>query len=403
MYNLSAEFSKLRIPNILEVIYAPQKAFRKMAENPTIIAPILIIAIFLVANLGYAYVSASKVFVEQTVPNGLNQDEWTQNSTLWTSNAQMSESSDVVNGSKYLSFQYYGNTSLAFSTINADHVWMKLDGIGTVNCSNPNGYDKLSFRLKRTSPMAKPANVTLQLFSGNSLENFFQSLGDDFADSTHNAWANETILLASENWSQTSSTPKWDSITGLRLEFTWTEISNQTILIDGLFFHGPLLSGIDLYGTSYLLNVVFAGVMQFTITWVILSGLIYFMSKSFGGKLVWRVMLIVIGGTLITMTVLALMNAIATATVSGVNYPFELVAGFRGEATADAAYNRILDQTAWVDIVGRYGWIVIQIWTAVLCSVAVHVLAAFSWTKSFLIGATAYVIDLIIGSFLFGL
>jgi len=393
----------LRIPNILEVIYAPQKAFRKMAENPTIIAPILIIAMFLVANLGYAYVSASKVFVEQTVPNGLNQDEWTQNSTLWTSNAQMSESTDVVNGSKYLSFEYYGNTSLAFSTINTDRLWMKLDGIGTVNCSNPNGYDKLSFRLKRTSPIAKPANVTLQLFSSNSLENFFQSLDDDFADSTYNAWANETILLASENWSQTSSTPKWDSITGLRLEFTWTEISNQTILIDGLFFHGPLLSGIDLYGTSYLLNVVFAGVMQFTITWVILSGLIYFMSKSFGGKLVWRAMLIVIGGTLITMVVLALVNAIATATVSSVNYPFELVAGFRGEATADAAYNRILDQTSWVDIVGRYGWIVIQIWTAVLCSVAVHVLAAFSWTKSFLIGATAYVIDLIIGSFLFGL
>jgi len=348
-------------------------------------------------------VSASKVFVEQTVPNGLNQDEWTQNSTLWTSNAQMSESTDVVNGSKYLSFEYYGNTSLAFSTINTDRLWMKLDGIGTVNCSNPNGYDKLSFRLKRTSPIAKPANVTLQLFSSNSLENFFQSLDDDFADSTYNAWANETILLASENWSQTSSTPKWDSITGLRLEFTWTEISNQTILIDGLFFHGPLLSGIDLYGTSYLLNVVFAGVMQFTITWVILSGLIYFMSKSFGGKLVWRAMLIVIGGTLITMVVLALVNAIATATVSSVNYPFELVAGFRGEATADAAYNRILDQTSWVDIVGRYGWIVIQIWTAVLCSVAVHVLAAFSWTKSFLIGATAYVIDLIIGSFLFGL
>lgn len=393
----------MRIPNILEVIYAPQKAFRKMAENPTIIAPILIIAMFLVANLGYAYVSASKVFVEQTVPNGLNQDEWTQNSTLWTSNAQMSESTDVVNGSKYLSFEYYGNTSLAFSTINTDRLWMKLDGIGTVNCSNPNGYDKLSFRLKRTSPIAKPANVTLQLFSSNSLENFFQSLDDDFADSTYNAWANETILLASENWSQTSSTPKWDSITGLRLEFTWTEISNQTILIDGLFFHGPLLSGIDLYGTSYLLNVVFAGVMQFTITWVILSGLIYFMSKSFGGKLVWRAMLIVIGGTLITMVVLALVNAIATATVSSVNYPFELVAGFRGEATADAAYNRILDQTSWVDIVGRYGWIVIQIWTAVLCSVAVHVLAAFSWTKSFLIGATAYVIDLIIGSFLFGL
>jgi hypothetical protein len=114
-------------------------------------------------------------------------------------------------------------------------------------------------------------------------------------------------------------------------------------------------------------------------------------------------MLVVIGTTLITMVVLAIVNAIATATVSKVSYPFELITGFRGEAAADTAYNKIVDQTVLVDIIGRYGWIAIQIWTAVLCSVAVRMLAGVSWTKSFLIGATAYVIDLIIGSFLFGI
>jgi len=393
----------LRIPNILEIIYAPHKAFKKMAENPTIIAPILIIVLYLVANVGYAYLSASKVYVEQMVPNGVTQDEWTQNSTLWRSNAQVSESSDVINGSNYLSAQYYGNASVAFSATGSTQVWMDLESIGTVNCSNPNSYDKLSFRVKWTSPTAKPVNVTIQLFSANSSNNFYKSLMDDFADSAYNAWSNETISLASEGWSTKSPSADWGSITGLRLEFTWEESSNLTVLVDGLFFHGPSLSGIDIYGTGYLLNVAFAGVMQFTITWVILAGLIYFMSKSFGGKLVWKIMLVVIGTTLITMVVLAIVNAIATATVSNVSYPFELITGFRGEAAADTAYNKIADQTVLVDIIGRYGWIAIQIWTAVLCSVAVRMLAGVSWTKSFLIGATAYVIDLMIGSFLFGI
>jgi hypothetical protein len=175
------------------------------------------------------------------------------------------------------------------------------------------------------------------------------------------------------------------------------------VLIDSLFFHGPFLSGIDIYGTGYLLNVAFAGAMQFVITWVILAGLIYFMSKSFGGKIVWKIMLVIIGTTLITTVLLAVVNAIATSTVSSVSYPFELTTGFRGEAAADAAYNKIVDQTALVDVIGRYAWIAIQIWTTALCSVVVRELAGFSWPKSFLIGAAAYVIDLIIGSFLFGI
>jgi hypothetical protein len=393
----------LQIPNILEVIYAPHKAFKKMAEHPTIIAPILIIILYLVANAGYAYMNASKVYVEQMVPNGANQDEWTQNATLWTSNAQVSESSDVINGSSYLNAQYYGNASIAFSATGSAQVWMDLENIGTVNCSNPNGYDKLSFRVKWTSPTSKPVNVTIQLFSANPSNNFFKSLIDDFANSAYGSWNNETISLASEGWNSSSTSASWGSITGLRVQFTWAESSNITVLADGLFFHGPFLSGIDVYGTGYLLNVAFAGVMQFVITWVILAGLIYFMSKSFGGKIVWKIVLVVIGTTLITTVLLAVVNAIATSTVSSVSYPFELTTGFRGEAAADAAYNKIVDQTALVDVIGRYAWIAIQIWTAVLCSVVVRVLAGFSWTKSFLVGAAAYVIDLIIGSFLFGI
>jgi hypothetical protein len=143
--------------------------------------------------------------------------------------------------------------------------------------------------------------------------------------------------------------------------------------------------------------------MQFTITWIILSGLIYLLSKFLGGTMVWRIVLIAVGVALITMVMMAILNAAGSSALSNLKYPFELTAGFKGEAAADAAYNKISDQMFIPDIVGRYGWIAIQIWTAILCSIAVHVLAAFTWTKSVLVGALAYVINLIIGTFLFGI
>jgi hypothetical protein len=395
----------LQIPNILEVIYAPQKAFKKIAEHPTIIAPILVIIIYLVANVGYFYISASKVTIEQTVPAGFLENEWTQNSTLWTNQAgvQITTSDDFVNGTTYVGSEYYGNSSLAFSTTNNTQLAIEILQTGTVNCSTPDAYNKLSFRLKFTEPSAKPTEVLIRMFSANSSDNFFKSLNSDFAGSTVDVWNNETITLASEDWSSSGPSADWSSITGLRLEFTWSQSSNITALIDGLFFHGPFKSWMDIYGPNYLLNVALSSVMQFTISWIILSGLIYLLSKFLGGTMVWRIVLIAIGVALITLAILAILNAAGSATLSNLKYPFELTAGFKGEPAADAAYSKITDQLYISDIVGRYGWIAIQIWTAILCSVMVHVLAAFTWTKSFLVGALAYVINLIIGTFLFGI
>ncbi len=393
----------MKIPNILEVIYAPQRAFKKIAEHPTIIAPILVIVIYLVANMGYFYISASKVRLEQTVPVGSLESEWTQNSTLWTSNAQISQSDDFVNGTTYLSSQYYGNSSLAFSTNNNSQLSMELQGIGTVNCSNPDGYNKLSFRLKWTSPSIEPTNVSIRLFSANSSNNFYKSLTSNFAGSTVGTWNNETILLSSADWSSSSPTADWSSITGLRMEFTWPESANVTVLVDGLFFHGPFISGLDIYGTTYLLNAALSSVMQFVLSWVILSGLIYLLAKYLGGTLVWRIMLIATGTALITLVVLAVLNAAGSSLISNLKYSFELTAGFKGEAAADAAYNTITDQLWIPNIIWQYGLIMIHIWTTILCAIVVRVFAGFTWTKSVLVGAMAYVINLIIGWLLFGI
>lgn len=392
----------MQIPNILEVIYAPKKALKKLTEHPTIVAPILVLLIYLVANVGYFYVSAAKVSFEQTVPAGTIDSEWTQNVTLWTSSVQnISFSDDFLNGTTYLLSQYYGNSSLAFSTTNNTQVWMQLQGIGPVNCTSPAAYDKLSFRLKWSGPLTNPVNVTIQLFSANSSGSFYKSLEPDFASSVGGQWNNETMLLGTEgNWSASSGTPDWTNIVGLKLDFNWQESSNITLQIDGVFFHGPIESYFDIYGMGYLANVALSNVLQFTITWVILAALVYLLAKFLGGQLVWRIVLIPIGAALITLFVLAVVNLIATASVPNVSYSFELLSGFKGEPVTDSAYNSIIDQTQIANMVGMYAWYAVQIWTAVLCSVAVRVLAGFTWTKSILVGAMAYVICLIITSLL---
>jgi len=228
----------LQIPNILEVIYAPKKALKKLAEHSSIVAPILVLLIYLVANVSYYYVYASKVNLEQTVPAGTLDSEWTQNVTLWTSNVQnISLSDDFVNGTTYLPSQYYGNSSLAFTTTNSTEVWMKLQGVGPINCTSPAAYDKLSFRLKWEGPSTSPVNVTIQLFSANSSGSFYKSLEPDFASSIAGQWNNETILLGADtDWSATAgNAPDWSNIVGLNLDFAWQGSSNICLQLVGVW------------------------------------------------------------------------------------------------------------------------------------------------------------------------
>jgi hypothetical protein len=383
----------LQIPDILKVIYAPHKAFKEIAEKPTYMGPLLIVVLFVAANVGFAYVGMSKTYVEQLVPNGQNLDEWTQNSTLWTSNAIITVSDDAINGT------YFGNRSIAFSITNSSQVWMQLTGIGSINCSSPSGYNALFFRLKQTSPQEKPQNATIYLYSTSPSDYFYNDFTQVFSNFTYNVWNNRTVPFAS-GWSSSNPSADWGNITGLKLDFTWHDNSNVTLLVDGLFFHGIFKPLLGAAGSSYLLNYALSGAMQFVITWVILGGVLYLLSKTLGAKLVWRLLLIVVGFILITMFVQALVNMIAYSTLPDVKYPLDLIGGVQGEG--QVAYDLILEQTGVVTLIGRVTQIAIYVWTIALCGVGVRLLGELSWTKSFLAAVVAYLATLFVGSFLFG-
>lgn len=377
---------------ILKVLYSPRKAFNEIIQNPKYFGPILIIILVVAANVGFTYVAISKTYVEQILPNGSKLDEWTENSTLWTSNAGISESSDNINGS------LYGNRSIAFSITDNSQVWAQLEDIGSVDCSSLNGFNELSFRIKWTSPSTRPENVTIYLLSTNSSDYFYNSLAENV--STYNIWNNITVQLVSGGWANNNPNADWSKITGLKLQFTWPENSNITLLIDGLFFHGTFKSLLESAGTSYLTNYSVLSAMQFVITWVILSGLTYIMAKGLGGKLVWKPLLIVVGFILVTLFVQALVNAVAYLTLPKISYPFQLIGGVSGEG--QNVYNTIVDQTWLVSEIARFTQIAVHVWIIALCSIAVHILATFSWTKSILVGAVAYVVTILAQGFLLG-
>ena len=380
--------------DILKVIYAPHKAFKGIIQNPKYFGPTLIVILFIAASMGSTYAAISKTCIEKTLPDGKLLDEWTENRTLWTSNAGITESNDGMNGS------YYGNKSIAFSITNNTEVWAQLKDIGPVNCSGPDGYSKLSFRIKWTNPEVKPANATIQLLSTISSEYFSYNLTGALPNFTYNVWNNLTLPLISDGWSNSSSAASWDNITGLKLDFAWVDSSNITLVVDGVFFRGNFNSLLESAAAAFLVNYAFMAFTQILLVWVILTGLIYLMGRGLGGSVLWKPVLIVIGFTLVPMVIQSLVNTAAYLSSPTVHYPLELIGGVSGES--DIAFNAILEQTWLTSQIMRYTQVAVYVWTIALCSLAVRVLTGFGWAKSFLIGAAAYLITLLAGSFLLG-
>jgi hypothetical protein len=371
---------------IFKVIYSPFKAFKEIIKNPKYIGPILIMILFIVANVGFSYVLLSKTYFDQTMPPASELDKWTEDTTLWNSNATI-----ILNTSDYINGSYYGNKSIEFSLVSGSQIWMQLNITNSLNCSDPEGYKTLSFRLKLIEPLTKPTNASLYLLSTQLQDNFYNNLTDKLNETS--IWNNITISLGS-GWTPSNTNADWGNITGLKLEFTWPSGSNITLLIDGLFFHGVYKSRIESAG-GLLISSPINAFMEFTIQWVILGGLLYIIPKMFRVKTVWKTLLITAGFALITIFIQIIVFTAVLFTWSELRYPLEYLGGVPGEW-----------QTAYIQVVGPVPNIllyierIIYIWTIALCATALRLMFAFSWVKSFFVSALSYLFSLLIFRFL---
>ncbi|MEM4704410.1 MAG: hypothetical protein QXJ02_05005, partial [Candidatus Bathyarchaeia archaeon] len=334
------------ISQILKVLYAPTKAFSEIKETPKYVGPLLILILFIAANTTFLYVFASKLYVEQTMPTADQLDMWTENATLWTAapDVAITENfADFINGS------YYGNRSIAFSTNNSAYISALLEDIGPVNCQNSTGFTNMFLRMKVTTVATIPQNMSFFLLSPNTSSYFSYDAAELLANFTLNAWNNLTLVFEENKWTPNGVDANWSSITGLRLELSWLENENITLLIDGLFFKGTFKSVSEIMGSNVVLNFTIISLTRFIIQWAFLAAILFFLSKALGSTSPWKPLLIAVGFALITLFIQAAANAALYSTLPRINYTFDYLGSVEGEGKA--TFERIMEEIGSIDLI----------------------------------------------------
>jgi len=328
------------------------------------VGPFLLLVIFVLAQVGGAYVVATRSYLEtstpQTAPLSAQGDLWTEAASFWHTNEGVTVSNntgDYINST-------YATASIEFTASDTSNVWMELNFDGSANCGD-GGFQNVSFRVKQLTPAASPENVSLYL---NSLSgsNFYYDLTSEFSNSAVNVWNNITLTVGvgSEGWVSSGASATWENITGLKLDFTWSSSSNVDLRVDGLFFKGDYEGILDLYDISYLANAALNAFAPFLFEWLMLTGLMYLMIKGLKGNVVWRPLMVAVGFALITIVIQAIMLAVVYMALPNLYYSLEVLAGAPGEF--EVAYQVILDQIADINTVSYILQAAVWVWTVAL-------------------------------------
>ncbi len=379
----------MSVREVFRVIYAPHKAFKEIIQKPGYKGPLIIMLLFVLSFSGFYYVFSTRVYYDQTEPKLSDLDKWTENASLWRSN-QGAEVSN--NTSDYIEGNYYGNKSIQFKLKNSSWIFMELKIPETLNCIEPNQYTNLTFRVKIVEPSEAPSKMSIYLLSENSTNKYFNYTlrGDSIRVGV---WDTKTILLREFS----SVDGNWSNITGLNLKLEWLDNKNITVLIDGVFFHGYYKSIFEMNGSTIMVNSMINGFMQFTIQWVILGIILYLFSKLFRAQPVWKTMLTISGFVLITFFIQNLVLTGVVLAYPEMHLSLETLGGVSGEGWTVDAQNFTSILTIKYDILDR---IVYFVWIVALCSIAVHLLFEFPWSKSISVSLLSSIISMLAFRFL---
>ncbi|MCL2134398.1 MAG: hypothetical protein FWH37_02425 [Candidatus Bathyarchaeota archaeon] len=323
---MNTEFIALVVKDIIGVIYAPHKTFKKIAENPKYLAILIIIALFVALQIVYNYDYYSKVNVEQTLPPiGQLSDFTTTNATQW-----ITTSGTIVtkNSENYINQTYYGNNSLQLTLLNSNNLSAAIEQFGyTADCSS-NGFTELNININQISPNIAPQTGILTLYTTDTTSNYFTIDITSMLTTNPGEWNNITIPVGTLEW-QSTGTPDWSKITGLQLTLTYAQTSDITILLQGIFFRGQYMTNLNLFGTGTLMGyLTFSIVLQVLAQWIILAAVAYIIIKGLKGtNVVWRNLFVTIGFTLIALVITAVLFCLISFTLQTVYYPYDLIHG----------------------------------------------------------------------------
>ncbi len=340
------------LQDILQVIYAPKKAFKSIVSNPKYLGALIILLLFIGIQIGYEYIQFSKTYTEQTSPviffNGSDLiDELPTyiNASLWTgsSNVNLTNNiNDPFNYSVYLAgfgapptspdgyYSIFGNSSLQMEASNTNNVVAALSNTSNVDCS-ATGFQNISMTIKLVSPQSVPQNATITLYSLSDTNYYTYDLTPKLSDSsTLGQWNNLTISVGpnAQGWT-TSGNPTWSNITSLVLNFNYPAGSDVTIRLGALFFRGLYLTPVTYGSLGLVIQFLQVFSLQFIFTWFILTGLIYGFCRVLKNAVLWKPLFVALGFAMFVMVIRAAVNIIATGTMQSAYFPFDLSLGVR--------------------------------------------------------------------------
>lgn len=364
---------------ILEVLYSPVKAFKKIIEKPDFKGVAIVLLLVIASAVAVQYVASSKQFLETRLPD----DEiWTEelfNQHVWTTNGALSRDVAVYQ---------IGNGSVQ-STVTDSSIWLKLAAIDPINCSEGTEYTELFYWMNWTNDAgATPVSGTIKLFSGNETSYFEQDITALLG--SNGEWTNATLNIGSgQGWVLVDS-PDWENITGVEFELVWSDSANLSLNVDGLFFR-TFASSVE-RGTVYIEFI--SVIIQAGMTWVIWGGVLILVAKLFNEDLgKWNVFFVIIGYVFMVTFVTNVITGIVATNLPELTYLLDSTSTYYYARNADVWVSnlgyQLLTPLLWVGYV----------WTTGLSALVIHQMKEMTWAKALTIAVIAFAVRLLLSAF----
>lgn len=376
------------VREVFEVLFSPVKAFKKIIEKPDFKGIILILVLTLFSMLALEYVAESKFFLETRTPDN---DDWTEslsNQHNWTSNGLLS-----LNATDYKMGNTVGNHSVECLVFNDTNIWMKITGIGSLNCLEDTGYKELFFWIKWTheNESFPSSGATLQLFSGSESSYFELDLTNLISPSS-GEWKNATVPLGPKSQGWTSTNADWKNITGLEFRLVWSAPANLTMKIDGLYFRkyvSPIETGAF---SGVIIPILLSAAVTFSMNWILWAGILLIVAKVFHEEVgPWTMFFVIVGYVLIANVVYTIASAALLSTLPALNLSLKAdgtYVSFREMWSPYLAY-QVLSYLFWIE----------EVWTTALCTIVIRLLRGITWGRAASISVVAFVIRFVLRLF----
>ena len=375
------------VREVLEVLYSPVKAFKKIIEKPDFKGVLLILVLFMSFAVVEQYVYTSKLFLQTVTPD---EDDWTEslsNQHNWTSNGSPS-----LDETDYKTGNSAGNHSVKSLVFNDTSIWMKITDIDPLDCSEDTGYKELFFWINWThSNEAPSSNATLRLFSGSE-SSYFELDLTDLISTSSGEWKNATVPLGPESQGWDSIDSDWKTITGLEFRLVWPAPANLTLKIDDLHFQKYVSPAETGAFTGAIILILMLVAIPFLMNWILWSGILLLVAKVFREEVgSWTVFFVIIGHAFVVNAVYTLASAALLSTLPAFNVPLTV------------GNINVLSREIWGPYLAYQVWLylplVAEIWIAVLCAIAIRLLRGITWRKAASISVVAFVIRFILRFF----